>query len=237
MDSQDQNRSLTIPVVIAVAAALVAAFFFLGNTGSDSSSDAASKPSATAVGSTEPSGPQLARRTAHDPLAKGDVDAPVVMVSYSDFQCPYCGTFARETAPKLQKYVDNGTLRIEWRDFPYLGQESLRAAKAARAAGEQDGFWKMHDALYDHQSAPNSGKLTTKRLVQLAESVGLDGPRLRKDMTDPELASAIQKDFAEGQSVGVTGTPAFLVNGDPILGAQPDKVFIQAIEQAAEDAR
>ena len=74
-------------------------------------------------------------------MALGDVDAPVVMISYSEFQCPFCGKYARDTEPILvEKYVDSGVLRIEWRDFPYLGPESTTAAQAGRGSGLESGM-------------------------------------------------------------------------------------------------
>jgi protein-disulfide isomerase len=181
---------------------------------------------------------QVIRREAGDPRAMGDVDAPVVMVNYSDFQCPFCGKFARDTEPVLiERYVDEGTLRIEWRDFPYLGPESETAARAGWAAGAQDKFWAFHDAMYADQQPPNSGKLTPAYLTGIAEKVGLDVARFRKDMASKEASSAVQRDFAEGQRIGVTGTPAFLVNGMPVMGAQPTDVFVELIEQAEAQAQ
>ena len=80
----------------------------------------------------------LARRDADDYTAIGDVDAPLVMIEYSDYRCPYCALYATETQPELiKKYVDTGKLRIEWRDTPIFGEQSLDAAVAAPAAGEQ----------------------------------------------------------------------------------------------------
>ena len=171
-------------------------------------------------------------------MAMGETDAPVVMVSYSEFQCPFCGKFARDTEPGLiEKYVKNGTLRIEWRDFPYLGKESMTAALAGRAAALQGKFWAFHDTMYAKEQPVNSGKLTEDYLASVARKAGLDGERLIKDMARPELADAIGKDFTEGQSIGVTGTPAFIVNGQPIIGAQPAQAFERVIENAAEAAR
>ncbi|OFE15154.1 hypothetical protein BA895_08185 [Humibacillus sp. DSM 29435] len=181
---------------------------------------------------------KLARRTPGDPFAIGRVDAPVVMVSYSDFQCPFCGKFARDTEPRLiAKYVDAGVLRIEWRDFPYLGEESVTAAVAGRAAARQGKFWAFHDALFAQQQPTNSGRLTPAFLASVAVKAGLDGPQLTQDLRDPALKDAAEKDFGEGQNSGVTGTPAFLINGEPVIGAQPAAVFEQAIDQAAAAAR
>ena len=181
---------------------------------------------------------KLARRTPGDPFAVGRVDAPVVMVTYSDFQCPFCGKFARDTEPGLiSKYVDAGVLRIEWRDFPYLGEESVTAAVAGRAAARQGKFWAFHDAMYARQQPSNSGRLTPAFLASVAATAGLDPARLTKDMQDPALKDGAEKDFGEGQNAGITGTPAFLINGEPVIGAQSAAVFDRVIDQAAAAAR
>jgi protein-disulfide isomerase len=243
------RRKIAAPIAVAIVAALVAVFAVLATHSSDAESKSGSSSGAAASGRASAPSPKhsgasaqqalrkLARRAPNDPMAEGDVKAPVVMVEYADFQCPFCGKFARDTEPGLvDKYVKNGTLRIEWRDFPYLGKESHTAALAGRAAAKQDGFWKFHDAMYAGQSPPNSGDLTVDHLVKVATSAGLDGRRLRADMKDNSLEAGIQKDFREGQSIGVNGTPAFLINGQPVIGAQPAKVFRQAIDQAATEA-
>ncbi len=237
-----------VPVVVAVVAALVAGTMLLapvlGLSGGSAKSADAPVSDVSREGGRPPVDPdedpfaKLARREPHDPMALGDVDAPVVMIAYSDFQCPFCGKFARDTEPKLvDEYVEDGTLRIEWRDFPYLGAESTTAARAARAAAAQGKFWEFHDALYAHQQPPNSGRLTPAYLTGVARRIGLDARKLRADLTSDEVAEAVRRDFQEGQSIGVTGTPAFLVNGRPIMGAQPLEVFEDAIDHAADQAR
>lgn len=239
------RNKAAVPIVVAVVAALITGVMLLAPAlaggGNESEAPVAG---VSRDGSRPPVDPEndpfaaLVRRDAGDPMALGEVDAPVVMINYSEFQCPFCGKFARDTKPELvEKYVDNGTLRIEWRDFPYLGPESTTAAHAARAAGAQGKFWEFHDAMFADQQPPNSGKLTEEYLVGVAEQAGLDPEQFAKDLKSDEVAAAVQKDFQEGQSIGVTGTPAFLVNGQPIMGAQPTEVFVEAIEQAAEAAR
>lgn len=179
----------------------------------------------------------LERRTPGDPYALGAVDAPVVMVAYSEFQCPFCGRFARETEPALvHQYVDTGVLRIEWRDFPYLGPESGTAALAGRAAAAQGQFWALHDALYATERKVNSGTLTTTYLTALAGQLGMDTTRFATDMASPEATAGVQADFTQGQQVGVSGTPAFIVNGTPVFGAQPLSEFQHAIDAAAGTA-
>ena len=170
-------------------------------------------------------------------MALGEADAPVVMVAYSEFQCPFCGKFARDTEPVLvEKFVEDGTLRIEWRDFPYLGAESTVAARGGRAAAAQDRFWEFEEAMYADQLPPNSGNLDEDYLVSVAEDIGLDVDRFRDDLDSSAAEQAVQDDFAEGQAIGVTGTPAFLINGVPVIGAQPTEVFERTIEKAAEEA-
>lgn len=237
-DHTDQRRrgAVTVPLVVAVVAAMIAAVMMFAS-GVGKPSDSAGERAGEAL---ESSDPLLAviRRQADDPVAMGATDAPVVMINYSEFQCPFCGKFVRDTEPTLiEKYVKEGILRIEWRDFPYLGPESIAAAKAGRAAAAQDEFWAFHDALYANQQPPNSGGLTEDFLAGLAKKVGLDVTQFRKTMNTGDTADAVQRDFAEGQSIGVNGTPAFLINGKPIIGAQPTGVFEEAIERAAAEAQ
>ncbi|AHY48364.1 Protein-disulfide isomerase (plasmid) [Rubrobacter radiotolerans] len=167
----------------------------------------------------------------------GSEDAPVTMIEYSDFQCPYCGQFAREVKPELvEKYVTNGTLRIEWRDFPYLGQESVNAALAARAAQGQGKFWEYHDLLYGAQGSPGSGAFSDDGLVELAQRAGLDRERFESDFRSARYRAAVASAFEAGQRDGVRGTPTFVINGEQIVGAQPQPVFEEAIERAAREA-
>lgn len=226
-------------VLVAVGALAAIAY---GSTSSNTPA-APSAPSAaiSATGSTgkaQPPQPGLARRLPGDPLALGKTNAPVVLIEWAEFQCPFCGRFARDTQPALiDKYVRSGTLRIEWRDFPYLGPESTTAALAARAAAAQGKFWPYHDALFAHQFPPNSGHLTDAYLVGIAKTLGLNIARFQVDMNSPATKQAVEKDFLQGQNLGVTGTPSFLVNSTPIVGAQPLSVFENAIEQAAAQAK
>ncbi|MFB0630787.1 DsbA family protein [Streptomyces sp. AB3(2024)] len=178
----------------------------------------------------------LARREAGDKLALGRPDAPVVLIEYSDFKCGYCGKFARDTEPALvKKYVDAGTLRIEWRNFPIFGADSEAAAKAAWAAGQQDRFAAFHAAAYaDGSKEKGFGE---ERLVELAREAGVpDLERFRRDMAGPQAAEALRRDQEEGYRIGVSSTPSFLVGGQPLAGAQPLAAFEAAISRAAAAA-
>ncbi len=241
-ESRTSTKSPVLPLVVAGMAVIALLVAIFGIPGGDEAGDTDDTGSAGTTSSTQPSEAapsddplaQLARRDADDPMAKGEVDAPVVLVAYSEFQCPFCGKFARDTAPTLEeKYVADGTLRIEWRDFPYLGPESATAALAGRAAAAQGRFWEFHDAMYADQLPPNSGQLDEQYVESVADEIGLDVEQFRADMASDETESLVARDFQEGQAIGVTGTPSFLVNGTPVVGAQPIEVFEQAIEEAA----
>lgn len=180
---------------------------------------------------------KLARRDAGDKLSLGRADAPVVLIEYADFKCGYCGKFARDTEPALvKKYVDAGTLRIEWRNFPIFGAESEAAARASWAAGQQNRFWEFHRAAYA-EGAKEKG-FGTDRLKDLARQAGVpDLDRFVRDTDGTAAAAAVSKDQEQGYGIGATSTPSFLINGRPIAGAQPSETFTQAIEQAADRAK
>ena len=129
--------------------------------------------------------------------------------------------------------MGDGTLRIEWRDFPYLGEESLTAALAGRAAADQDLFWPFAAELYADQAPPNRGTLTADHLVTVAQGLGLDGQRFRTVMEDDATLDAVKADARGAFELGVNGTPTFFVNGQVLVGAQPTAVFVAAIERAA----
>ncbi|GAB2875870.1 DsbA family protein [Nocardioides pacificus] len=233
------RKSPLVPIAVAVIAMISLILIVVASGGEEEPQRAAdvvpggSSPRSGVEGSDDPL-EQIVRREEGDPMAIGDVDAPVVMIAYSEFQCPFCGKFARDTAPTLEeKYVDEGVLRIEWRDFPYLGEESVLAARAGRAAAAQASFWEFHDAMFADQLPPNSGRLTEDHVAGIAEEIGLDVERFRADLDSEPVRKLVDADFEEGQSIGVTGTPSFLINGTPIVGAQPTEVFEQVIEEAS----
>jgi protein-disulfide isomerase len=135
--------------------------------------------------------------------------------------------------PKLYKeYVKDGTLRIEWRDFPYRGQESVNAAVAARAAQAQGRFWDYHDLLYDSQFSGYSDE----NLIALARRAGLDTQRFESDYENSRYERLVRADFQKGLNLGVNGTPTFFINGKMLVGLQPVGVFENAIEDARREA-
>ena len=232
-----RTRSLLIPALALVAVAALALAAFAGTSSDDADDDARAGAEGTATDDAREAGEALARRDPDDPMALGDVDAPVVMIEWSDFQCPFCASFALETMPDLvDDYVETGLLRFEWRDFPVLGADSLTAAMAGRAAAEQDAFFEMHDEIFEREWERNAGELSIESLTEIAGELGLDTARFEQDMRDPALEQAIRSDLQIGQQVGFTGTPAFVINGRSMIGGQPTDTFRQVIDEAADEA-
>ena len=182
---------------------------------------------------------ELARRVDGDPLAIGDVDAPLVLVEYSDYRCPFCAKFSRDSEPELiKRYVDEGKLRIEWRDMPIFGEQSLTAARAGRAAAEQGMFWEFNSAVYADAPATGHADLNPAVLRATAERVGIpDLDRFESDAASDKFDDAIWGDAAAAQAMGVVSTPSFSVNGHPMIGAQPTPAFIDLIDELLAQQR
>lgn len=238
-ETSAKTKRLNVVAVVLVIAVMLLLGYMLGSQGG--SNQGASNQAASQQAEQQQESPlaKLARRTPEDPLALGKHDAPVVLLNYGDYRCPFCAKFSRDIEPELiKRYVDAGVLRIEWRDFPIFGEESLHAAKAGRAAASQGKFWEYLSAIY--QDAPDNGhaSLPHATLVDYAKQVGIsDIGKFEADMNDPSADADIRADATEGSEIGVSSTPTFLINGEPILGAQPLDQFVSAIEQAKAAAK
>jgi len=158
----------------------------------------------------------------------GDANAKVTIVEFSDFQCPYCGRFYSESLPQIEEnYVKTGKVKIVFRHFPLsFHPYAQKASEATECANEQGKFWEYHNKLFENQ-----GALTITDLKQYATDLGLDATKFNACLDSGKMASEVQKDFNAGQQYGVSGTPAFFVNGVSIVGAQPYAAFQQLIEQ------
>jgi len=161
-----------------------------------------------------------------DPI-KGDKNAKVTIIEFSDFQCPFCGKFYSQTLPLIEEnYIKTGKVKLVYRDFPLsFHQNAQKAAEAAECADEQGKFWEYHNTIYDNQNT-----LDINNLKQYAANLNLDTSKFESCLDSGKMTSEVQKDFKDGQSYGVEGTPAFFINGIPLSGAQPYQVFEQVIE-------
>ena len=161
----------------------------------------------------------------------GEAAAPVTISVYEDYQCPFCGRFSREVLPEVvEDHVRNGEARVESRPMTFLGEDSLEAAGAALAAGEQDRYWQYHALLFENQGPENSGYVTDDFLVDLARQtpdLDLDAwnDRRASGHAEPELRDV----QAEARSLGIDSTPTVVVSGpagERVLGGEvgPDEI-------------
>lgn len=229
-------------LVAAVAAGLIAVSLLAQRSGGGAAEGAApaattTGPAAEVVEPTQEPLPDMARRDPDDPMAAGPADAPVSLVVYSDFQCPYCASWAAETQPVMLEYAEAGDLRIEWRDLNVFGKESLAAARAAYAAGLQGRYADYHDALFAGGEHRPAGQLDEDSLVQLADELGLDVERFTADLGSDEVTTGVQQNVDESMRLGIYSTPAFVLGGTPLVGAQPTDVFVRTLEDALAKAR
>lgn len=183
------------------------------------------------------------RRDANDPRGIGAIDAPIVLHEWTDFRCPYCGAFSRDTLPVLlEEYVDTGKVRLEIHDAALVGGEnSILIAVAARAAGEQGLYFEYYDAIYQASAKSDAPKaeFSTEQLIGLAESIAVpDIARFTEDLASEELRASVEQETAHAQQIGVTGVPFFATSdcGQVTSGAQPIDSFRQMLDTAIADA-
>jgi protein-disulfide isomerase len=162
--------------------------------------------------------------------AAGSVDAPVTLVEYGDYECPYCG-MAHPIVQKLQSALGK-QLRFIFRNFPLneAHPHARIAAQAAEAAGAQGKFWEMHDMLFEHQDA-----LDRDDIVGYAKSIGVDATRLASELDSAMYEKHVREDFRSGVKSGVNGTPSFFINGERYDGSWANQeAFLSRLREAAQ---
>jgi len=155
----------------------------------------------------------------------GPADAPVTVVAFSDFQCPFC----KRAAPISKQLVDAypGKVRVAFRQHPLpMHKNAMPAAKAALAANEQGKFWEFHDLMFENQQ-----DLSEENLAKLAQKAGLNVAKFTKDMKSTKYDKQIQDDIDFAMKNGASGTPAFYVNGVYLKGAKPLQAFQEVIDK------
>jgi protein-disulfide isomerase len=157
---------------------------------------------------------------------RGAPNAPVTVVEFSDFECPFCKQASGTVTKLMEKY--SGRIKLVYRDFPLEGIHPLArsAAEAAQCARDGGKFWEYHDVLFTQ-----SPKLAPDDLKRYAKEVGLDAEKFDACIASGSKRAAVQKDIDEGTDLGITGTPAFFINGRLVSGAQPIDVFSRMIDE------
>jgi protein-disulfide isomerase len=168
-----------------------------------------------------------------DPRSKGAVKAPVTVYEMSDFQCPYCREFARETFPQLERdYIRPGKVRWIFINFPLtsIHAHASAAAELAVCAGQQDRFWRVHDLLFEHQEVWAPLKEPGPFFVSLADSAGLSKKILLACLQSPDTRNSVKAEAEGAARAGASSTPTFYIEGGLLEGAQPLAVFRQVLD-------
>ncbi len=243
-ESQPQpkkDRFLPISILVAaivIGGAVVFAAFYKGAPASAGTAGIAPSPTAAAP-QPSVSATQVMQLTSHDSIL-GNANAPVTLIEYGDYQCPFCGQFFSQTQSQIvADYVNTGKVKMVFRNFAFLGAESTAAAQAAECSEEQNKLWAYHDALYagkvaDDQrgGSEDDGFFNRALFLKLASQVGLNVPQFTSCLDSNKYASQVAQEKSDASAAGVNSTPTVFINGQQVLGAQPYSAFKSVIDAA-----
>ena len=231
-----RSKNLVLVGVLLVAAGLAAALIAVSVTGAKDEPAAGAVHGVAATEALLEGIPQRAN-------VLGELDAPVTIVEYADYQCPYCARWALDTLPAIvDEYVRPGKVRFVFQGIAILGEDSATALEATVSAGMQDKLWNVRELLFHNQGAENSGWVTDDLLRDIGASVpGLDVDAMMEGRDSSEVAAAIGEAQAGAQAAGVSGTPSFEIGktgGEMthVQGAQPIDEFRQVLDGLLQDS-
>ena len=190
----------------------------------------------TEIPETEPTEITLSVFTANGSPLLGNIEAPITLVEFGDYQCFFCNKFFHDTEETLfQNYVDTGKVKVIFKDFTIIGPDSINAAHGAHCANEQEKFWEYHDVLYNNWAGENNGWAAQENLRGFAQEINLDDDKWIECMDDQRYQQTITSSSNDARTLGLTGTPGFFVIGPDnqvtkIGGAQPYEVFEKIFE-------
>ena len=172
--------------------------------------------------------------------ALGDENAPVSLVVFSDFECPFCQAFYTDALPQIkEEYIDTGKAKLYFRHFPLtsIHPNAQLAAEASECVNEQGQFWNYHDLLFENQQewASLTGEAVNEKFTEYATSLGLNSGSFQECLTSGKFTENVNKDLEEGATAGVDGTPATFINGYLTVGAVPYEQFKAEIEARLEE--
>ncbi|MCW1888270.1 MAG: DsbA family protein [Candidatus Moranbacteria bacterium] len=213
-----------------------------GNTAKEAL--APSKP----VDDQAPTGPVVVS-TDNDPVL-GDKNAPLTLIEFSDYECPFCKRSFTDVLPELKKtYIDTGKVKLVFRDYPLPfhanGQKEAEAAECARSLSDDDAYFKFHDQIFTKTKSNGTGLALTE-LPMIAKSLGLDVTQFQQCLDSDSFKEEVTKDIADGSAVGVSGTPSYFIgasskdgkiNGKILVGAQPFTAFKALIDEELKNLK
>ena len=171
----------------------------------------------------------------------GDPDAPITLVEFGDYQCHYCNVFFQSIEKDILKnYVDTGKVKIIFKDYNIIGEDSVKASQGAHCANDQGLFWEYHDILYSHWTGENNGWASSENLAIFAQQIGLNVNKWSECMNKGSHSQIILKSNDDARTLELTGTPAFfIINSDgkvsKLFGAQPFEVFKKIFDEQLEN--
>jgi protein-disulfide isomerase len=229
--------SANVVASVALILAVVALVLYITEEDGDGGASTVAQPTATVQPTPTP--PIVVENVSvDDDPTWGSEDAPVTIVEFSEFLCPYCQRFAEQTLPLIQDAYE-GEVRYVYRDFIVHGEPSLKISEAAECADDQGKFWEYHDHLWENYQAVGQQAQTgmeglVSTLKGYASDLGLDTATFDECLDTDMNSAEVQKDSQDAQTYGVRGTPGFFINGQMVSGAQPFSVFQQVIDAALE---
>lgn len=182
-----------------------------------------------------PAGPTIADMsgvTIDDSVVKGNKNAPVTIVNFSDFQCPFCKRWFEDVEPQLLKeYVDTGKARLVFKNYAFLGADSITAAEGIWCANEQGKYWNYYNYLFANQGQENDGWANKDNLKKLATKMGLNATKFATCLNSGKYKDKVTQELEEAKKIGIKGTPQTFINGEAVPGAQAYSVFREVVER------
>ena len=226
MENAQENKKnqLNIGLSIIVAGVIIAGAILL-NDKTPNIPTAATNTEQTAAAIENSAG--TIKPVSIDDHILGNINSKVVMIEYADYQCPFCGKFYTETVQPIEKnYVETGKIAFVYRDFTFLGSESVKAGEAVECANDQGKYWMYHNYLYTHQNGENQGGFADKNLKTFAETLGLNTTEFNTCLDSGKYTQKVKDSTEEASSIGVNGTPhTFIIKNGKVVsevkGAYP----------------
>lgn len=231
VNSRPAFMQLILPISILVAAVLISGAVIYNKKGME--------PKKNQAGSAQ-IGEQLPQKVDlkvfQNDHVLGNTDAKVLVIEYSDFQCPFCRKFWQESFEQLKKeFIDSGKVKYIYRHYPLdFHPGAIPAAKAVECANESGNFWVLHDKIFQEQAKQGQGTIqfTEIDIKKWAAQIGLSEVAFSQCLSSEKYSGRVNEDLISGNEAGVRGTPTAFVNGQRIVGAQPYSAFKAAIEEA-----
>lgn len=227
----DKNK-LILPASILIAAVLISGSLLYTRGGLKSAANTGGQQQAAG---NQPVPGAKVNVSADNDAFLGNEKAKVTVIEFSDFQCPFCRSFWRDTVPQLKKeYIDTGKIKFVYRDYPLNFHAGAKpAAEGTECARDQGKFWELHDKIFQEQDKQGQGTIqfTKTDVVKWADQIGLNMTQFNQCLDSGKYKAEVEKDFADGSAAGVSGTPTTFINGRSLVGAQPFSSFKAIIDE------